>query len=267
MTEWKVGVLDGVLGSLSFWYRAAHVLTRHARGESLTDEEQHRLHLVAFAGMRLGEQLLRAETAEDHAERIFNTARQPELMRLSALGLRWSVGEGYDAMMDEALASLKSKLVVPDVFEVFGRGAIPGLKAGDVCAAVVAVAMAERFDHVGGTHIWIQAEDMLAFLSDPALPPHVWVSAADAARGAACFAAMAHAVLTGREVRPRIAATLAEYWLTGARSMLWLLASMPGVRMPEVLVPPAARIDVERLFAELEAKAASAAPEASPLSA
>ncbi len=265
MTEWKLGVLDGALGSLSFWYRAARVLTRHARGEWLTDEEQHRLHLVAFAGMRVGEPLLRAESAEDHADRIFDAVRQPELMRLSALGLRWSVREGFEAMSEEAFASLTKELAVPDLFEVFGRGAIPCLKQGDLFAAVVAVAMAERFGHEGGKHIWIQEEDMLALLSDHALPPFIGMPAADAAKGAACFAAMAHAVLTGREVRPVIAATLAEQWLHGARQMLWLLASMPGVRMPPVLVPPGVRLDFERIFAELEAKAASAAPESPPL--
>lgn len=265
MTEWKLGVLDGVLGSLSFWYRAADVLTRHARGELHTDEEQHRLHLVAFAGMRVGEPLLRAESAEDHADRIFKAVWQPDLMRLSALGLRWSMGEGFEALSEEALASLTKELIVPDLFEVFGRGAIPCLKQGDVCAAVVAVAMAERFDHERGKHIWTQAEDMLAFLSDPALSPLIGLAAADAAKGAACFAAMAHAVLTGREVRPVIAATLAEQWLHGARQMLWLLASMPGVRVPPVLVPPGVRLDIERVFAELEAKAASAAPAAPPL--
>jgi hypothetical protein len=249
MTEWKLGVLDGVLGALSFWHGTADVLTRHARGEGLTDEEEHRLHLVAFAGMRVGEQLLRAESAEDHQARIFKAVEAPELMRLSALGLRWTLRGGRDAAFEHARAA-----VVPDLFDVFGRGAIPCLKGGDPSSALVAISMTQRFRHAGGQDIWIQVEDMLRLLCDPALPLRIGLAAAEAAKGAACFTAMAHAVLTRTEVRPVIAATLAEQWVAGTRQMLWLLASMPGVRMPPELVSPYQRFDVERMFADLEAK-------------
>jgi hypothetical protein len=249
MTEWKLGVLDGVLGALSFWHGAADVLTRHARAEQLTDEEQHRLHLVAFAGMSVGEQLLRAESAEDHHERIFKAVQAPDLMRLSALGLRWTLDEGSKAALDYARAA-----VHPDLFDVFGRGAIPSLKAGDPLSAIVAVCVAQRFFDPGGQTIWIQSEDMLELLCDPALPKRIGLAVAKAAMGAACFTAMAHAVLTRREVRPVIAATLAERWVEGTRQLLWLLASMPGVRVPPWLVPDCQRFDVERVFADLQAK-------------
>jgi hypothetical protein len=238
--------LDGLVQALGFWAGAADVVTRFARGVELTDEEERRLHLVTYAGVRIGEPLLRAENEKDHLARIRAATLELELFQLSTLGLRWTVDSGVAPVFERAQA--------PAMAEVFGRGAIPVLHHGDQIAAYTLDALFAHAFHSGGRHIHVQTGDLLEVLCSGAFPEDVRNAAWCGLEAAACFAAMALAVVTRREIRPRIATTLAERWFLGQGCFLWLLASMPGVTVPEEVVPADRRFDLERLFDEAGAR-------------
>ena len=240
--------LDGVVGAVALWASAAEVLMRFDRGEPLDDEEQRRVHLVSHAALRIGEPLLRAESEEDHLHRIGIASHDPELLDLSALGLR----AAYAPSLPEALFQ---RATTPALARHFGHDAIPCLKDGDEYAAVILGALRHRWIHLGGQDVRVQSVDLMAFLHDPAVSEEVWRAAHHGLEAAACFTAMALVVLTRRDVRPRIAATLAERWTFGQGQFLRLLASLPGVDVSERLVPAEARFDLERLFADAAAEA------------
>ena len=66
--------------------------------------------------------------------------------------------------------------------------------------------------------------------------------------------AMALAVISRREVRPQIAATLAHRWFRGQDLLLRLLGSLPGVSLVPVLVQ-GGPFDLDRLFAKVGVQA------------
>jgi hypothetical protein len=236
--------LDGLIGALGFWAGAADILTRHARRVALDDDEERLLHLIAHAGLRVGEPLLRAENEEDHAARIRTAILEPDLLYLSLVGYRYT----FERNVDETFARARA----PALAEVFGRGAIPVLGAGDTGAAAIADAVAQRRLHIGGLDVSVDHGDLLHFLQDPAFPEPVYTTVVLSLEAAACFTAMALAVISRREVRPRIAATLADRWVRAQPPFLWVLASLPGVSLLPLFVS-ARPFDPDRLFAGVTA--------------
>jgi hypothetical protein len=237
--------LDGLVGALALWAHGADVLTRFARGATLDDDEERLLHLVSHAGLRVGERLLRAEDAQDHHDRIRAARLAPELLDISTIGLRWA--------NEPRSEPLSTRAARPALAEVFGRGAVPYLDIGDGYAEAIMHAMKRRSIHIGGSHIHVMAPDLRDFLRDRALPEAVRVAARGSLEAVACFTAMALAVITGRDVRPAIATTLAERWAVGQAGLLKLLFSLPGVLPEGVALAPGWLLDLEQLFAESSA--------------
>jgi hypothetical protein len=234
--------LDGLVGALALWAHAADVLTRFARGVTLDDDEERLLHLVSHAGLRVGEPLLRAEDAQDHYNRIWAARLAPELLDLSMIGLRWT--------MESRSEPLIMRAAKPALAEVFGRGAVPYLDIGDGYAEAIMHSVWRRSIHIAGSNIHVGAPGLRDFLRDRALPGAIREAAWKSLEAVACFMGMALAVITGRDVRPAIATTLAERWAAGQAKVLQLLMSLPGV-LPEGSVPaPAWLLDLEQLFAE-----------------
>jgi hypothetical protein len=244
--------LDGLVGALALWAHGADIVTRFARGATLDDDEERLLHLVSHAGLRIGEPLLRAEDARDHHNRISAARLKPELLDLSMIGLRWTMEPSSETLITSAQR--------PALAEVFGRGAVPYLDIGDGYAAAVMRALMRRWIHIGGSHIHVRAPDMRDFLRARALPAAIQGVAWQSLDGVACFTAMALAVITGRDVRPAIATTLAARWTAGQFELLRLLLSLPGA-LPEDGTPaPDWLLDLEQLFAKFSASAEAEYP-------
>jgi hypothetical protein len=234
--------LDGLVGALALWAHGADVLTRFARGATLDDDEERLLHLVSHAGLRVGEPLLRAEDAQDHHDRIWAARLAPALLDISTIGLRW--------VNEPRSEPLFARIEKPALAEVFGRGAVPYLDIGDGYAEAIMHSMRRRSIHIGGSDIHVMAPDLRVFLRALALPDAISAAARESLEAVACFTAMALVVITGRDVRPVIAATLAERWAAGQAGLLKLLFSLPGV-LPEGAAPaPGWLLDLEQLFAE-----------------
>lgn len=244
-----ISSLDRPTGELGFWASLVDVLGQFVRGALLTDEDERRLHLAAFAGSRLGHAILRAESVDDLDDRIDAAIQDPELGRLSALGFRSSGGQALSRPATEPR-------IAPALAGVFGHGALGRLEEGDRLAGVIAAAAAQLRTRMDPATLVPGAErgaEPLAFLSDPGTPVEVAAGLLGGLRAAACLAAITQASLLRQKLVPWIALALAERWVEGQWALLRLLASMPGVTLPETLVPPEEKLDLEALLASARA--------------
>ena len=237
--------LDQPTGELGFWAGVVEVLARFVRGALLTEEEERRLHIAAFAGLRLGDPLLHAESVDDLDDRIDAAIQDPELGRLSAFGFRSAQGPGpSEGAAEHAIA--------PALADVFGAGALRRLEEGDVLATAIARATGQRWGRIERAAI-LQSpaprDEPLAFLADPGVPAQVAEALLGGLKAAACLTAITQASLLRRRLQPWLALALAERWVEGQRAFLRLLASMPGVTVPEAILPAGERLDLERLLA------------------
>jgi hypothetical protein len=100
------------------------------------------------------------------------------------------------------------------------------------------------------------ADDPLWFAYDPAIPPAVGAALVSGVRSAVVLMAIEHAASSGGPVAPWLSALLVERWTAAQHAYLRLLASLPGNTVPDDIVPPEERLDLEALERETTAAGA-----------
>jgi hypothetical protein len=95
----------------------------------------------------------------------------------------------------------------------------------------------------------------VSFLTDPKVPPLVAAGALSAQRWLAYACAVVYAAARGERLTAWLAHTVARNWLAALHLHLRLLASLPGISVPEDLVPKSERLDLAKLQAEADATA------------
>jgi hypothetical protein len=204
-----------------------------------TKEDRELLSLMEYAAARHGEGLLSATSVDDLDDRIDCLLASPEVSRLNAFLLRMVVPtmrrevvsfEEFAHAVEGALGEAQSRAIqaVNPVFDAW-------IGAEHALVAMVpeeAIADAEAF-----------AASAHDFLTSAEVPVEYASALASRLRAEFCLLAIASAVVRDVKVEPWLGRALVERLVEGARGHLRFLASVPGVDVPETVVPRSERLD------------------------
>ena len=238
------GRIEQPAAEIGFWSSLVDVLARFARGTTLSDSERHRLHLIGFAASRFGAPLLSAGSLDELDDRVDTLISDPEILQLGDFGIR--------SMPETDLHRLAAEAAPPPpLVELLGRGTLPHLEEGFRLMAAAAEALASLLPDLRAVPPRPadpgEPTDPLAFLSDPAIPAEVGACLLGAFRAVVCLLAIAQVVITRQRPEPWLARAIVERWTGGMRAQLRLLASLPGLSIPESFIPAEERLDIAKL--------------------
>ncbi len=222
----------------SLWRRLrASVARRDA-----TDEEEQVLHLIEFAASRFGDPVLRATSVDDLDDRLDALVSSPEALyctallaqhvslfqkseAISAARLAESVGENLGAAQGRVIS--ESQQVLDAWFDA--QRQVAGLIA---------------------SHAPTDAERIFEFsLASPQIPAELAQLVFHSLRAGYCSLAIVRVTAAEMPIEPWLARALTERLVASAKEHLRLLASMPGVKVDEAIVPPAMRLDLDAIEA------------------
>jgi hypothetical protein len=206
------------------------------------------LHLAEYGVAHFGAQLLAADSVDDLEDRLDTLLEDPTLLHLNGLML-----EGVTAdFVAGAAAEVELARLAEDAF---GLGLRPLLEEGDRLTAAMLSALA---DYLGQLSDQQRREVSLLFArttpsslwTDPEIPAPIAHGIVNGLLASLCTFAIARALSEGIRVEPWLARALLECWVGGLRAYIRLMASVPGVRVREELVPCDQRFDLVMLEAQ-----------------
>lgn len=235
-------------GQTTGWAGLFGAAARKLRWLLLSPKQKEAVKLIEVAASRLGAPILDSTSIEDLQARLDALAENPDLLHIEALLL----GLVTPSMLEASATSLEPSEEEIDaigqaVAELFARGLRLEAAIADAVRQIVAALGPEALK---ATAQYSAAEDPLWFLNAPGVPPEMGAILLQARHAELCFFALLHIILSDRRADPWIVRAVAERWVSGKRGHLRYLASLPGVRVSEDLIPMQERLDINVLVAQ-----------------
>jgi hypothetical protein len=212
-------------------------------------EDRELLSLMEFAASRYGEPLLSSANVDDLDDRIDSLLASPEVSQLNALLLRMGIPTMRRASKRKEVGSFED--FARAVEGVLGEAQSRAIQCADPIFSAWLGAQNALMENVPDAAI-ADAEAFAAsahdFLTSAEVPLEYAEALASRLRAEFCFLAIASAVVREVAVEPWRGRALVERLIAGARGHLRFLASLPGVDVPESIVPLSERLD----FASIE---------------
>lgn len=230
-------------GSTTTWFSLFMRWLRRA----LSAGEEPQLEAMRSLAGQLGEPLLAATSRDDLNDRFDAAFVRPEAQALYRLvAPRLTV---------DALASLAIPVEPPpELVHALGDGAAAIVtRSGPLVAAYAAILA--RIVAEEGSEMFTSMEqvDWSEFFSRPGIHSTVKRAVLGGLRSSMAFLGIEHATFQRQRLEPWLALALAETCRDGLYTQACLIASLPGIQMPESIVPIKDRMDLAQLQQQVDA--------------
>lgn len=232
--------------SLLAW--AYDACQRKEQREALPAGEEGLLKLVLLGASTFGARLLDAKDEDDLDGCLDDVIEDAEFSRLQGLITQW-VTENRIAC-EEAAQGLASGSAGFNIDRHFGTGLTGLLEevfkiGGYILQAIHQIS--DREMESLRTNQEARSNRPLDFLDNPSIPPPAKRAMLAATRADACAFGLLQALVSKQKPAPSLIWNIGARMLEGERQYLRLLASLPGITIPEDIVPPEERLDLARL--------------------
>ncbi len=219
-------------------------LRRLAPAVAPTKEEEALLHLVAYAVSHFGDAVLSASDVDDLDDRLDDLLEEPGIFHWNVLATR----RARPLLRDD-----------PTPADDFTATATPVLGEGQARALQLAAPLLDAYlqtqrrvmASVSAEDVEEAMRDLEAvgpgFLTSPEVAPEIADSLAGGLKAGLCLFAIARALSEETRIEPWLARALVDRLVAGVRSHLRLLAAFPGADVPESVLPPEGRLDLDAI--------------------
>ncbi len=234
------------------------LLRRAIRPLLLSPRERELMKLIEFAAARLGEPLLGSTDQADLDVRLDAAIADPALEHTAVL------------MLGGVTPDLLSDVPSPDewaadVARAYGAGCEAKLREGAHLAGASIDVVRRLFEAARGPEpdesvdvgrLRQSIESITSILRDPFLHPETTQLVIDSQKAIPCLLAVYQVAVfpgAGRQVpEPWLKLAIADRWVEGQRAGLRVLASLPGLGVPESVIPSSDRLDLVRIAREVD---------------